>query len=160
MRDKKRAIFCALERTHTDADIDAMTRKNAAGPKTDTPPHLPPPNRTVDELNTQLALMTDAIRICLSRAVTDEDADDASSRDAELDNAVKLAEVSAHLTQAAARLKGEFQHRYKIIRVNGREAAQMARNDAWPQGLSEDEAANLSDEEILQRMLAGCPPKG
>jgi hypothetical protein len=122
-------------------------------------PDLPRPVRTEALLDQQLSLLTTALTETLSRArEADLSQDDQAFRSqGEIANALKLAKTSTELALARAKLKGETHVRYQVLRVEGKAAARLARNDYWPEGMTEEEATTLSDEEIIERM--GLPPR-
>ena len=64
----------------------------------------------------QLSLITAALAECLKEGAPDEDDRDSYRRGAELDQARKLARVSARLAEALARLNGQTRHTIHVMR--------------------------------------------
>jgi hypothetical protein len=137
-----------------------MSRKRKTMPASPQPlpvPGLTPPVRTETSLDHQVAMLTAALgnRLALAQAAA-EDPEEPFSGGSEIDKAVELARATAELARAKARLLGES-IRYQVLRVDGKEAARLARNDYWPQGITEHEAATLTDDELLARYA--LPPR-
>jgi len=84
-------------------------------PGPDTPP---PPSRIEALIERQLEAMASAIEDCFTRArdMTPRHDHFGYDRRAEVDLAAKIAEHSAHLVAAVAKVRGRFDHRIHVER--------------------------------------------
>jgi len=98
-----------------------MKSESAAGRKTDRADRAA--RRYEAQLETQLELLTDAMRGSVSRADTVEDDEYGHRRDSHIGQAVKIGTVSAHIVVALSKLGGEFNHNIHVKRSGEDEAA-------------------------------------
>ncbi|MEI9933086.1 MAG: hypothetical protein WDM89_21775 [Rhizomicrobium sp.] len=76
--------------------------------------------RLEEQMETQLALLTGAMRGSVTRAdsVTDDDDEYGHRRDSHIGQAVKIGAVSAQIVTALGKYAGEFQHNIKVTRTD------------------------------------------
>ena len=123
-------------------------------------PSLPRAGHTEALLDRQLVLLTDALAERLALAQRSANVDDPGkalgSRE-ELEKALLVAAASADLVRAKARLRGEMQLRYHVVRVEeGKKASRLPYYD--PAGLEEptpEEAARRLEEFYARNDAAG-----
>jgi hypothetical protein len=98
---------------------------------TEPPSHLSPPFETDALLDRQLGLLTEALaeRLARARRCDGRDPTEAFRSRSEIETALLVAHASADLVRAKARLRGEMQLRYHVLRLEGPEAARFARSD-------------------------------
>jgi hypothetical protein len=97
---------------------------SAYGP---TPPELTAALHADALLDRHLEILTDAVAEHLAAAhATAHDPELAFQSGAKIGHAVQLAKASAKLVVAKARLRGDVQVRYHVVRVSGEEAARLA----------------------------------
>lgn len=145
-----------------------MDTEPAAGPKTEL---VGVSGRMQKAIEDQVAALADGVGDCL-RAARDFQTDNPydNTRSSERDDAVKIVSATAELLQAIARLKGGFQHDYRIVRIGPENDAPLQTMPKWqpPEGYDEDTYPYLSDGELLSlnleqrraywRMTASLPP--
>ena len=122
-----------------------MDTKTRAEPPTS--PHLPPPLRTDEMLDLQLGLLTEVLaeRLAMARAAAADPKKEFESR-REVGLALQLSQASADLASAKARLRGEVQIRYHVVRAaEDKKPTRLGWHD--PAGLEEPTA-----EEAARRL--------
>ncbi|MBV9992699.1 MAG: hypothetical protein JOZ72_15575 [Alphaproteobacteria bacterium] len=150
-----------------------MDKEQAAGPKTEL---VGVSGRMQKAIEDQIAALADGLGDCLQGAREADVSDPYKNlRSSEREDAVKIVSATAELLQAIARLKGGFQHDYRIVRVEpegGAKATAVPKQNGakWPppDGYDEDTYPYLTDEELLAlnldqrraywRMTASLPP--
>jgi hypothetical protein len=111
-----------------------MDRKKPA----EAPPHLSPPLEIEALLDRQLGLLTEVLTERLTLARQKGGAGDPGTElqsSSEVESALQLVHASADLARARARLRGEMQLRYHVVREEGKKAPRFAYYD--PAGLEE-----------------------
>ena len=115
--------------------------------------------RTEALLDRQLGLLTEALaeRLALARPHAGSDPKRAFASREELDKALLVVAASADLVRAKARLRGEMQLRYHVVRLEGPEAARFAGADDRPAGACGLRAAHRRAEAVLADLVPPPP---